>query len=238
MDRSRESFAQHIGVPVQQFDEVMSGTRAVIAEMAWLFSEATVRGRRSRRAYPLRRRDAGRRRRAHLAPGHPPAPAARSRRQPGGHPRRARLGRRRAHPRPRRHPELVSTAPAPRGPSPKSSRVKCARLRLRRDVRGANVPRAIANQAMQRTSIPVVGAGAVATASSPSHRPARRLPAQAAAERQRMFRCGGSVPCSGDLNVRGVNSSRLVMLALLPVARITNRPSRSARTSDSWFAFR
>ena len=39
-------------------------------------------------------------------------------------------------------------------------------------------------------------------------------------------------------NVRGVNSCRLVMLALLPVARITNRPSRSARTSDSWYAFR
>ena len=50
MDMSRESFAQHIGVPVQQFDEVMSGTRAVIAEMAWLFSEATVRGRRRLRA--------------------------------------------------------------------------------------------------------------------------------------------------------------------------------------------
>ena len=37
--------------------------------------------------------------------------------------------------------------------------------------------------------------------------------------------------------MRGVNSFRLVMLALLPVARITNRPSRSARTSDSWYAF-
>ena len=40
MDRSRESFAQHIDVPVQQVDEVMAGTRAVTAEMAWLFSEA------------------------------------------------------------------------------------------------------------------------------------------------------------------------------------------------------
>ena len=65
------------------------------------------RARRSRRGHPLRRRDAGRRRRAHLAPGHPPAPGARPRRQPGGHPRRARLGRRRAHPRPHRHLELV-----------------------------------------------------------------------------------------------------------------------------------
>ena len=40
MDRSRESFAQHIDVPVQQVDEVMAGTRAVTAEMAWLLSEA------------------------------------------------------------------------------------------------------------------------------------------------------------------------------------------------------
>ena len=40
MNMPRESFAQHIGVPVQQVDEVMAGTRAVTAEMAWLFSEA------------------------------------------------------------------------------------------------------------------------------------------------------------------------------------------------------
>ena len=65
------------------------------------------RARRGRRPHPLRRRGAGRRRRAHLARGHPPAPRLRPRRQPAGHPRRARLGRRPTHPRPRRHPELV-----------------------------------------------------------------------------------------------------------------------------------
>ena len=66
------------------------------------------RARRGRRAHPLRRRGAGRRRRAHLARGHPPAPRLRPRRQPAGHPRRARLGRRPTHPRPRRDPELVT----------------------------------------------------------------------------------------------------------------------------------
>ena len=70
------------------------------------------RARRSRRAHPLRRRDAGRRRRARRARRRADGPRLRPRRQPGGHPRRARLGRRPAHPRPRRHPELVSTAPA------------------------------------------------------------------------------------------------------------------------------
>ena len=64
------------------------------------------RARRGRRAHPLRRRGAGRRRRAHLAPGQPPAPRLRPRRQPGGHPRRAGLRHRPA--RPRRHPELVT----------------------------------------------------------------------------------------------------------------------------------
>ena len=65
------------------------------------------RARRGRRAHPLRRRGAGRRRRAHLAPGQPPAPRLRPRRQPGGHPRRARLRRPRPHPRPHRIAALV-----------------------------------------------------------------------------------------------------------------------------------
>ena len=65
------------------------------------------RARRGRRPHPLRRRGAGRRRRAHLARGHPPAPRLRPRRQPAGHPRRARLGRRPTHPRPHRIAALV-----------------------------------------------------------------------------------------------------------------------------------
>ena len=65
------------------------------------------RARRSRRPHPLRRRGAGRRRRAHLARGHPPAPRLRPRRQPAGHPRRARLRRPRPHPRPHRIAALV-----------------------------------------------------------------------------------------------------------------------------------
>ena len=40
MDMPRASFAEHIGVPVQQVDEVIAGTRGVNAEMAWLFSDA------------------------------------------------------------------------------------------------------------------------------------------------------------------------------------------------------
>ena len=47
--------------------------------------------------------DGGARRARRRADG----PRLRPRRQPGGHPRRARLGHRPAHPRPRRHPELV-----------------------------------------------------------------------------------------------------------------------------------
>ena len=40
MDMNQASFAEHIGVPVQQVDEVIAGTRGVNAEMAWLFSDA------------------------------------------------------------------------------------------------------------------------------------------------------------------------------------------------------
>ena len=52
----------------------------------------------------------------------------------------------------------------------------------------------------------------------------------------------GSLRPPSTADPPGVDVSRsapfggwVVMLALLPVAQITNRPSRSARTSESWY---